>query len=145
MLTSINLFGGPGSGKSTTASLVFGQMKQKHMNVELVTEYAKGRVYEEHWSIFPDQIYIFAKMLRQYNRYSGSVDYVVSEAPLLLNAVYARVYNHEYETFEPLVVEAVSKMKNINIMLERTVPYQPKGRNQDLQEAEHIDTMVGLI
>jgi hypothetical protein len=142
MLTSINLFGGPGTGKSTTAALVFGNMKQKHYNVELITEYAKTRVYEEHWSVFPDQIYIFAKMLRQYNRFAGKVDFVVSECPLLLSVVYARYMSHDYVNFEPLVVEAVSKMNNINIMLTRTVPYQPKGRNQDLEEAERIDCIV---
>ncbi len=142
MITSINLFGGPGTGKSTTAALVFGKMKQQHYNVELITEYAKTRVYEEHWSVFPDQIYIFAKMLRQYNRFSGKVDYVVSECPLLLSVVYARYMKHNYKNFEPLVVEAVGKMNNINIMLKRTVPYQPNGRNQDLREAETIDLMV---
>lgn len=142
MLTSINLFGGPGTGKSTTAALVFGKMKQQHKSVELVVEYAKSRVYEEHWSIFPDQIYIFGKMMRQYNRYAGKVDYVVSEAPLLLSIVYARLHNHEYEHFEPLVIEAVNKMNNVNIMLERTVPYQEAGRNQDLQEAQKVDKMV---
>lgn len=142
MLTSINLFGGPGTGKSTTAADVFVKMKKQHLNVEQVIEYAKSRVYEEHWSIFPDQIYIFAKMLRQYNRYDGKVDYVVCEAPLLLGAAYARYYEHEYTAFEALVLEAVNKMNNLNIVLERTVPYQPKGRNQDLQEAEALDRMV---
>ena len=78
MLTSINIFGGPGSGKSTTAASIFAELKRQHKNVELSVEYAKGRVYEEHFSIFEDQVFIFAQQLRQYHRCEGKVDYMVN-------------------------------------------------------------------
>lgn len=142
MFTSINIFGGPGTGKSTTAAMVFGRLKQLHKNAELSVEYAKTRVYEEQWKIFPDQIYIFAKMLRQYHRCEGKIDYMVADAPLLMSAVYARHLNHQYKTFEPLVIEAVNRYDNINVMLERTVDYQTQGRTQNEEEAEGIDQII---
>ena len=43
----INLFAGPGTGKSTTAAGLFYKMKSKGYMVELVTEFAKDLVYQE--------------------------------------------------------------------------------------------------
>jgi len=37
----INLFAGPGAGKSTTAAGLFAEMKRANVDVELVTEYVK--------------------------------------------------------------------------------------------------------
>lgn len=43
----INLFGGPGIGKSTLAAGLFEHMKIAGFNVELVNEYAKDMVWEQ--------------------------------------------------------------------------------------------------
>lgn len=148
MLTAINIFGGPGTGKSVTAAGVFVQLKMAGLNAELATEYAKSRVYEEHWSMFPDQVYIFAQQLRQYHRIEGKVDYIVSDSPLLLSAVYNRWHAEDgrrYENLEPLIIEAVNSFHNINIMLERTVPYQTEGRNQTAEEAAELDQITHRV
>ena len=42
----INLFGAPGAGKSTGAAYVFSQLKAAGVNAELVTEFAKDKVWE---------------------------------------------------------------------------------------------------
>ncbi len=42
----VNLLGGPGSGKSTTAADVFARLKWQDINCELVTEFAKDLVWE---------------------------------------------------------------------------------------------------
>lgn len=39
----VNLFGGPGSGKSTGAAYVFARLKMLGYNAELVTEFAKDK------------------------------------------------------------------------------------------------------
>ena len=43
----VNLFAGPGSGKSTTASGLFHLLKLDNKKTELVTEYAKDAIYEQ--------------------------------------------------------------------------------------------------
>ena len=43
----INIFGGPGVGKSTVAADLFVIMKKEGYSVELVTEYAKELTYEK--------------------------------------------------------------------------------------------------
>lgn len=46
-MVNINLFAGPGTGKSTTAAGVFFEMKRSGMSVEYVTEYAKSLVFSK--------------------------------------------------------------------------------------------------
>jgi tRNA uridine 5-carbamoylmethylation protein Kti12 len=61
----INLFGGPSTGKSTTAAYLFYYLKNKNLNIEYVREYAKDVVYEGSYHKLQNQIYITAK---QYKR-----------------------------------------------------------------------------
>ena len=42
----VNLFGAPGAGKSTGAAYIFSQLKMAGINAELVTEFAKDKVWE---------------------------------------------------------------------------------------------------
>ena len=43
----VNLFGPPGSGKSTGAAYIFSKLKMAGINAELVDEFAKAKVWEE--------------------------------------------------------------------------------------------------
>ena len=67
MTLVINLFGGPGVGKSTTASQLFANLKWSNINCELVREYAKDKVWENSLELLDNQLYVFAKQHhRQY-------------------------------------------------------------------------------
>jgi adenylate kinase family enzyme len=43
----VNLYGAPGSGKSTGAAYIFSKLKMAGVDAELVTEFAKDKVWEE--------------------------------------------------------------------------------------------------
>ena len=43
----VNLFAGPGRGKSVMSAEVFALLKKRGINCELIQEYAKSRVWEE--------------------------------------------------------------------------------------------------
>jgi adenylate kinase family enzyme len=47
-MIKINLYGGPSSGKSTLAAQIYADFKLKNLKVELVQEYAKELVYQNH-------------------------------------------------------------------------------------------------
>ena len=51
----VNFFGPPGSGKSTAAAYVFSKLKMAGVNAEIVTEYAKDKVWEENNEVFKNQ------------------------------------------------------------------------------------------
>lgn len=134
----INVFGGPGAGKSTTAAGLFYKMKQKGLNVELVTEYAKDMTWEGRMNILGDQLYVLAKQQRRVSRLKGKVDWVVTDAPFFLGLAY--VEPNYLKTFEPLVLEAWEQYDNYSFMLDRkALKYQEVGRNQDAKEATALD------
>jgi hypothetical protein len=135
----INLFGGPGAGKSTTAAAVFAELKRRGLEVELILEYAKTRVYEEHASVFGDQAYMFAKQLRQFHRLEGKVEWAVCDSPLLLSVMYAQEHDYRYQTFAPFVYEASSCFDNYNFFLERPAVYNPNGRLHTEAQARELD------
>ena len=56
-----NLFAGPGAGKSTMMAAVFAELKWRGIDCEMVTEYAKDKVWEGSPHVLDCQPYIFGK------------------------------------------------------------------------------------
>ena len=57
----VNLYGGPGSGKSTGAAYLFAKLKMAGVDAEYVTEFAKDKVWEGNQEAFRCQFYITGK------------------------------------------------------------------------------------
>lgn len=131
----INLYGGPGSGKSTGAAYVFARLKMAGVNCELVNEFAKQLVWEDRQKAFTDQFYIFAKQHHRLHIINGEVDVAIVDSPLLLNILYGRVNNNCPECFYELVRHANSKFDNLNFFIDRVKSYNPVGRQQGEAEA----------
>lgn len=141
MTQIINLFGGPGCGKSTTAAGLFHKMKLAGYKVELVTEFAKQLTYQGRQILLANnQAYVHAKQLHYLDSVVGQVDYIVTDSPTLLSAIYAK--DSYPKSFKQFVLEIFLSYDNINIALKRVKEYQPYGRNQTLQEAIGIDDKV---
>ena len=138
----INLFAGPGAGKSTTAAGLFHFMKLAHMNVELVTEHSRATTWERR-EVLPDQLSLFARQHRRLSGLKGLVDYVVTDSPLLMSAVYRD--EKAPAVFEQLVVEFWNVFENCNFFLERTKPYVKLGRRQNEREAAEVDLRVKSV
>lgn len=138
----INLYGGPGSGKSSTAAGLFFQMKLAGYEVELVTEYAKDLVWSERNKMFTEQDYIFAKQNHRLRRLVGKVDWVITDSPLLLGHFYMPDSFPGKEPFSQFVNAMFNSYDNINVFLERTKKYNPNGRNQTEDEAKVIDLRI---
>lgn len=139
----INLWGGPGSGKSTTASGLFYHMKCAGLEVELVQEYAKDMVWEQRYNILEDQIYVFAKQQRRIARLKNhGLQWVVTDSPIPLGLCYTRP-EHMTDSFANLVMQVFDSYQNHNFYLTRNVPYNPVGRNQKQEsEAQELDLKI---
>jgi len=140
----VNLYGGPGAGKSTTSALVFGLLKQRGITAELAPEVAKDFVWEQRERTLENQVYIFGKQYHRIWRLVGQVDVVISDGPLLLSLYYARNVVGGPEV-AALAKIAHASMNNLDIYLTRNNvnhPYDTSGRYQTLQQAEQVDREI---
>lgn len=140
MTLVINLFAGPGAGKSTTRAGVFHKLKLAGHNVEEAPEFAKELTWEKRQTALGCQTYIFANQLYALHRLQGQVAAVVTDSPLLLSLIYAPT--DEPQSLSELVLDKWHSFNNINFFIERTKTYNPVGRNQTEQQAHGIDDTV---
>lgn len=139
----VNMFGAPGAGKSTSAAYVYAQLKLAGINAEIVTEFAKDKVWEGNDEVFKNQAYIFGKQSFKITRLLGKVDVIITDSPLLLSAHYNEQYS---EIFDKFVLEVFNMTENINFFIERVKAYNPKGRFQNEQESNTIaGSIKGLL
>ncbi len=135
----INLFGGPGSGKSTMRARVFSEMKYLGLKCEEVTEYAKDKTWEESWNVMSNQIFVFANQQHRMYRIMDKVDILITDSPLLMSIHYD---SEENQALRNLIVQEHEKMNTLNFFLERSFEYQMLGRTQTKEEAIEIDKSV---
>lgn len=135
----INLIGGPGSGKSTIAAGLFYELKKKGYLCELVTEYAKDKVWEESYKTLDDQIYVFGKQFHRMFRVKDKVDVIITDSPLPLSIIYDK---GESKYFHKLVIEQYNNFKNIMVFVDRETKYENEGRMQTEDEARMIDERI---
>lgn len=146
MTKVINLLGGSGLGKSTTAAGLFYHMKLKGINCELVREYVKNWAWEGKSIKLYDQSYIFGKQSNYESKLYGKVDYIITDSPLLLGTIYESFYNGD-----SVISESVKKfiklaennnVEYINILLERHKPFDTRGRYETKETAEKVDKYI---
>lgn len=141
MTKVINIFGGPCTAKSTTAAGLFAKMKLEHLEVELVTEYAKDMTWEKRFNILEDQLYMLAKQNRRLQRLKEQVDWVITDTSLLYGMIYC-ADDYFPKHFRDFLFEVYHNYDNVNILFNRGTKYNPVGRNQTLAEAEKIDKEI---
>lgn len=133
----VNFFAGPGAGKSTMSSRVFSDLKTDGVSCELITEFAKRKVWEGNLTSLQNQFYITAK--QQYHMWTVAkhVDLIVTDSPLILGCIYGND-----PLLEPLIYREFESFHNINIVLSRLKPYVPVGRTQTAEEASGLDKTI---
>lgn len=139
----VNLFGGPGCGKSTLAADLYTALKRQHIDVEYVNEYAKELVYQENTLALKDQILVFAN---QYHRLWTAAQhnaFVITDSPILLSAIYNPDTSHN---FRALTIEMHKRFTSLNIVLKRTGQvHTMTGRIHSLTESVSIDNRIRAL
>jgi hypothetical protein len=149
----INLFGGPGIGKSTAAAALYAGMSMRGINAELVGEAAKSIVWDECQSLLENQVLVTGRQYQRILRLVGKVDVAIADSPLILAYVYGQ--NLSYISRVRDLIWALEDdlgdrgVEVFNVVLKRDLsrPYQPNGRvQQTVEEAiafdEHIQSMA---
>lgn len=137
----INLAGGPGIGKSTTAAGLFSLMKQMGHKVELVTEVAKDLTYEENWRALSNQLLVTAKQEERLHRLrKHGLDFVISDSPLFLGLAYCD--DNARGWLEGTVRGIWNAYNNYTFILPRKKPYADYGRKESEQKARELDLKI---
>ena len=152
MIRRINLYGGPGTGKSTMAAGLYCEMKtlsnynNHSKQFELVREYVKSWAWEGRSITGFDQFYIFAKQMRAEEIcLKNGVDVVISDSPLPLSFMYTAAYNLEGRSeIRSMLTRFEHLYPAMHILLTRddSKPYNGKGRYQTLEEAKKLDQLT---
>lgn len=149
MTCIVNLLGGSGIGKSTTAAGLYYKMKLKGYHVELVREYVKNWMWEERRIGDYDQIYIAANQAKsEYDLY-GKVDFIITDSPMILAPVYEEYYSPP-GTIRDSVVKFMKKaedngVQHLNVLLKRNKLFDTRGRRETLEQAQEVDLLVQRV
>lgn len=143
-LKVLNLYGGPGVGKSTIAAGLFYEMKKLGYKVELITEFAKDLVYSEDNTRLSDQLLVFAEQHHKIFRLKNKVDYVITDSPLNLSIVYNT--SIDKEIYKEIVNAVFNNYENINFFIERNDDFfQEYGRIHNLEQSKSLDEEIRQI
>lgn len=148
MTVVINLFGGSGCGKSTTAALLFARLKLMGAHVELVREYVKYWAWNDRKVREFDQLYLVGKQSAYESMLYGKVDYIVTDSPILLAGVYQDFRsNGKFKYVSKVALDFMDQGRQMgveykNFFLARNKPFDPRGRWETEDEAKEIDRFI---
>ena len=146
----INIFGGPGIGKSSIAAGVTYKLKKNHINCDQPYEFPKLLAWDDNHSAIQGQLYVLANQHRGIVKSYGKVDYIVLDSPILLSLTYRNYYKGtEYpsslygESFDKMVLDTFNQYDNINIVLDRAEGvHNNDERYQNLEESKELDIVI---
>ena len=127
-------------------------MKQNNYSVEYVSEFAKELSWEGSSAQLENQAHVFAEQFRRQWRLVDQVDFVITDSPLLLSSVYFDYYFNRSkqklfsDKYRELAINYFDstyyEFENIEVIIERTKMFDPRGRNQTLDESMRIDEII---
>lgn len=143
MTLIVNAFAGPGTGKSTFAGGMFNRLKSAGFNVEYVQEFAKTLTWEGNHEALKHQYYVTGVQMYTQNMLLGQVDAIITDSPIIIGLMYYKEKRKVIkDSFTSFVLESFKQYDNINFFLNRVKAYNPKGRNQTLEESIKIDKKI---
>ena len=155
----VNMFGGPGAGKSTAALEVAEKLKKAGYVVDYAPEYAKELVWDMNdpkatkaerdaarkmlSGSYETQTKMYAEQLKRVQRCIGQCDFVVTDSPAILGVAYLKEqFPQQREWFESQALHDFNSMINFNMLVKRGADYEQAGRYQSPKEAIAIDASV---
>lgn len=140
----VNAFGGPGAGKSTASLGIAEELKKLGYVAEYIPEYAKELVWDEAWDMLDGseehQFLILQEQLKRIDRLIGKVDFVITDAPILLNQIYHKDITVEYEQ---MLQQLYGQYDNFNFIVQRSSEkFENVGRIHDFNESISKDNEI---
>lgn len=136
----INCFGGPGTGKTTTALGLTNMLKKQGISCEYVSEYAKDLTWEDNQWGLVCQPAIAGEQIGRLHKVDGKVDFIITDSPLIINLLHDGF--GVTENYKKWLVEVFEMFDNINILLtvdRESREYETAGRIESKERAIEMD------
>lgn len=141
----VNLFGGPGCGKTAMAARIFGELKSMGIEAACPEEHAKLAIWSGRPWLLDHQIVIAGKTWETLINLCDKVKVIVVDSPILLCSAYAG--DREPEGFHTLIKDMHARQPRVNLYVKRdfTRPYDGSNRREDEEGALIMDARVSQI
>jgi nicotinamide riboside kinase len=138
----VNIFGGPGSGKSTFAAELFCALKKHHIEAACPEEHAKLAIWSGQPWLLDQQTVMLGRTWETIHALQGKVEVIIVDSPILLCSVYAR--EREPVSFHQLTADLHRRTDRLNLLLERdgSAQYSTNGRRENEAEAKIVDEQI---
>ena len=142
----VNFFGGPGIGKTTAAAGLFVELKKRHIESELISEFPKDAVLEgrsqalkHQWYTTGTQAYRIDCAYKHHN-----LQVVITDSPVLLAPIYD---TDSSRALLDLSFEHHNRYNNMNIVLTRNFEFEHTmvGRVHSHTESVSIDKRITAL
>lgn len=140
--TVVNVWGGPGAGKSTLQLKLSAYLKENKIDVHPVSEYVKGWIFEGRKILETDQVYFLAKQHRSEKIAYGKVDYIITDCPMWMSIPYEKELTKAPYIAESIINKYLSQNPEVehkHVLVLRPDDYDPVGRRQTEDEAIEFD------
>lgn len=134
----IDIYGGPGSGKSSTAKMLSGLISSLGYTSETPEEYPKYLIHKGDLKSLDNQIGIFREHKSRIDDLLGKYDFIISDSPTLMQNIYIKEkYGKEYKHLRKLVKNEHQKHndKRISFFLNRKHNFKEIGRVQNEEQS----------
>lgn len=141
----VNLFGGPGCGKSTVAAKIFAELKTRGVEAACPEEHAKMAIWSGRPWLLDEQLILAGKTWETLVNLRHRVDIIVADSPILLCSAYAG--QREPEPFHALMRDLHSRVPRVNLLVTRNLDeeYDTSNRREDRDAAIAVDEKVRLM
>ena len=145
----VNLFGGPGAGKSTLAHRLCADLAMRGRLVEYSPEYAKELVWDGRRDMLngsvTSQAVVASEQINRLNRLIGRVEIAVTDSPILLEVPYVNSSDRSYASFVKSLATYHRSLRRLDVFVNRGSSYDTRGRKHTLDESTALDDAIRTL
>lgn len=142
----VNLYAGPGAGKTTSAWEIASRLKKENITTEYVPEYAKELVWENNVRLLDgslqSQMHLFEEQNWRLQRLQGKVSVAVTDSPIMLSLIYGKEIT---PALSQQILHAYHGYNNFDMFIQRGTHFEQAGRIHDLTESKAIDSQIHAL
>lgn len=144
MTKLINLYGSPGSGKTTLAYKLSAALKERGFTAVAPPEYATDIVYDRMGVIDVCQNDILMEQFKRVFRYYPVADFIISDSPLLMQLAYAGG-DKDLEKRIKALAGVFPEQEHYLVRRDPSKKHTMQGRIHDSQEAAQLDEAIAYM